>query len=149
MPSAKDLLAAPHPLLAAPSTPVTTFDTELADLVQSMHTAMRELRGVGLAAVQIGVPLRVFVVAAAGFVGTFVNPERVASTGRYRPEEGCLSVPGVWQRPYRPRAVELRWQDTTGAAHTGWFDGFPAHVIAHELDHLDGVLLDDPDTGRW
>ena len=140
------LCTKPAPILHQPSNPVVAFDTDLSDLVDSMIETMTAANGVGLAAVQVGVPLRVYVARPARgseSVNVFINPHLHSAYGWYNPGEGCLSVPGLMLAPPRPRLIHLSWTDLSGASHTAWLDGFAAHVASHELDHLDGILLDD------
>lgn len=108
-----------------------------------MYRAMLDLGGVGLAGVQVGVPLRVFTVGGGGVFDAFINPELIALEGVHRPDEGCLSVPGYWATPSRPEALEVSWCAIDGMPRTGRFTGLAAQIIAHEMDHLDGKLLMD------
>ena len=127
--------------------PVSAFDDTLAALVRDMFEAMYAAPGRGLAAPQVGVGLRVFVVDT-DWMGTdpapmiFVNP---AVINRAKTEavggETCLSIPGKTFDVSRPLWVEMAWQDLDGAAHKGRFEGVQAICICHELDHLDGILV--------
>lgn len=137
------VLLEPAALLHQPSRPVGSFDTQLADLVCNMRTVLAESGGVGLAAVQVGVPLRVFLVDTGSARDVHINPSVREAHGWYRPGEGCLSVPGRRLAPLRPRFVHLQWYGLDGALHSRWYSELYAHIVAHEMDHLDGLLLSD------
>lgn len=139
--SVASLLPESSPVLASPSAPVTTFGADLAALATEMHAVMLLLRGVGLAAPQIGVPLRVFVFEIPGERGAVVNPVLLERHDPYHPEEGCLSVPGRFFAPLRHREVEASWQELDGSYRTRVLTGLLAEIFEHEVDHLDGVLL--------
>jgi peptide deformylase len=141
-----------HPLLQQVAAPVTTFGTrELLELVADMDDTMRALDGAGLAAPQIGVPLRVVIFEVrrnprypdAGEVPytVLVNPE-LTPLGAAMEDgwEGCLSVPGL--RGVVPRHVRLRYRgsDAHGMPVDRTVEGFHARVVQHEVDHLDGIL---------
>lgn len=131
----------PDPVLLAPATPVEVFDAALAGLVADMFPVMRLLNGVGLAAVQVGVPLRVFVYEAEGVSGAMVNPVVLQRWSPYHPDEGCLSVPGRFFRPLRHQVVDVAWREPDGSSRREVFEGLLAEIVEHEVDHLDGVLL--------
>ncbi|MEM7643197.1 MAG: peptide deformylase [Pseudomonadota bacterium] len=126
-------------------------DTDVADLTRDMFDTMYEAKGRGLAAPQVGVSRRVFVMDCAWKEGlpdprVFVNPTIVAAEGQQVNEEGCLSIPGVPRRLTRPRRVVLSF-DGPGGRRDEAFEGFAAACICHEVDHLDGVLiLDHPEA---
>jgi peptide deformylase len=136
------LVVEPSAALLRMSSPVGVFDASLRSLVGEMFVVMRLLAGVGLAAPQVGVPLRVFVYEASGSSGVMVNPVIGARSFPYHPDEGCLSVPGRFFRPLRHRFVDVSWCDVDGTMHRGSFTGLLAEIVEHEVDHLDGVLLD-------
>lgn len=131
----------PDPVLCTPTSPVELFDAALTGLVEEMFPVMRLLNGVGLAAVQVGVPLRVFVFEADGVTGVMVNPVVLRRSLSYYPDEGCLSVPSRFFSPLRHQKVEVIWQELDGSSHTAVFEGLLAEIVEHEVDHLDGVLL--------
>ena len=145
------------PVLATPCAPVTAFDDELARLVDDMFASMYAARGVGLAANQIGVDLRVFVYDCPddderNQVGHIVNPvlELPAAHERTLDEsdEGCLSVPGQWAPLARPDRVVARGVDRSGAPVTVEGTGLLARCLQHETDHLDGYLYVDRLSAR-
>lgn len=139
--SVGSLLVDPAPGLFVPAVPVEVFDDALAGLAAAMFPVMRLLNGVGLAATQVGVPLRMFVYETGEVSGLMVNPVVLQRSVPYYPDEGCLSVPGRFFRPLRHRLVEVSWQGLDGAGRRGRFEGLLAEIVEHEVDHLDGVLL--------
>ena len=111
------------------------------DMIETMHAAP----GIGLAAPQVGVPLRLFVVdlsvgRTASDLQVFVNPEIVERDGMQLEEEGCLSVPGFTATVLRPRRMLVRAADRDGRTRTVDGTGLLARALQHELDHLDGLL---------
>jgi peptide deformylase len=134
------LVCLPDPRLESPSSAVPLFDSSLRELLRDMEKAMLENNGVGLAAIQIGVPLRVFVALIEDRCMSFVNPVLSNQTEWYTATEGCLSIPDALYHPPRPASLSLAWFDSSGAPSTARFVGFAAHVISHEMDHLDGIL---------
>jgi peptide deformylase len=145
----RPIVLVPDPVLRAKAEPVAVFDGGLRDLARDMLETMYEAPGRGLAAPQIGLGLRLFVMDVGWKEGTsdpqvFVNPEIVgASDEVVMREEGCLSIPGRVSRVTRPVEVRLRWRDLDGAEREGTFDGFAATCVQHEVDHLDGILCTD------
>ena len=137
-----------HPALTTPAAPVTAFDGELDDLIRDMIETMYAAPGIGLAAPQIGVPLRVCVIDLSvgkrgGEVITLVNPEFVSRDGIQLEEEGCLSVPGFNATVARPATATVHALDRTGKPITVEGAGLLARALQHELDHLDGTLFLD------
>jgi len=148
--------------------PVTRFDAELRRLADALVDTMLTAEGAGLAAPQVGVPLRLFALAGtyAGVLDpeeehdaeteraaarVLVNPELVLREGSRVDVEGCLSIPGVYTDVERAAGVTLRYQDLDGTWHETVADGLRAKAVQHETDHLDGVLfLDrlDPEVRR-
>ena len=133
------------PVLETPAKTVEKFDEELQKLVEDMFESMYAAQGVGLAAPQIGIGVRVAVIdvsngknAEAKLV--LANPEITHSEGAQREEEGCLSVPGL--RGAVPRFVKIRYRglDLFGKPIDRVAEGFHARVLQHECDHLDGIL---------
>jgi len=137
----------PDPVLHEVCAPVSVFDVALASLTRDMFETMYAATGRGLAAPQVGVTQRVFVMDALWKAETptpmlFVNPEITArSETRVVLDEGCLSLPDQIVPVARPDAVDLRWQDLDGAWHAQQFTGFEAACVQHEIDHLDGILI--------
>lgn len=132
------------PVLRTPAEPVTAFDRELRGLVRSLQATVRAGTGrAGLAAPQIGVPLRVFVYELDGRSGHLVNPRLEPSERRIVADEACLSAPGLWWPLERPYMVTVRARDMFGRPVTLRALGTFARVLQHEADHLDGVLFID------
>ncbi len=134
--------------LTTRAAPVAAFDEELHRLIDDMIETMYAAPGVGLAATQVGVPLRVFVVDTSvgrtnGELITLVNPELVKRDGMQLEEEGCLSVPGFNATVLRPSRVVLRGFDRTGAERMVEGKDLLARAFQHEMDHLDGLLFVD------
>jgi peptide deformylase len=134
--------------LHTPAAPVTRFDDELQRLIDDMIETMYAAPGIGLAAPQVGVPLRVFVVDLS--VGrdraqliTLVNPEFVQREGTQLEEEGCLSVPGFNATVLRPSRVVIQGLDREDNRQTFEGTGLLARAFQHEMDHLDGRLFVD------
>lgn len=139
----------PDPVLREPCALVTAFDDDLADLARDMLDTMYAAPGRGLAAPQVGVPLRLVVMDATWKEGhpaplILVNPEIIwSSNARETYDEACLSIPDRNVSVSRPAEVALRWQGLDGTASEGRFDGFAAVCLQHEVDHLDGILCID------
>lgn len=149
------LLMDDHPTLKLQSDEVSDFATpSLVALVAEMKGIARSRRAWGLAAVQMGVLLRVIVVRDVngdGELHAMVNPTITRTLNRNAPpfREGCLSVsPANWRYVERPAKCEVRWQDTGGEFHTGNFTGKNAMIVQHEIDHLNGVLITDKPAVR-
>ena len=143
------ILITPHPALRRKARPVTPADdAALRALVPRMFATMYDAPGIGLAAPQVGVDLRVVVVDLMADDQprplTLINPHILtASAERATREEGCLSVPGQYADITRPAQVKLRYHDLDGSRHEIEADGLLAACLQHELDHLDGVLFVD------
>lgn len=139
----------PDDVLRTVCAPVTEFDADLAQRSQDMLDTMYDAPGRGLAAPQIGVTARLFVMDVTWKEGTttpqvFVNPKVVATSEETATlDEGCLSIPDQMTPVTRPAQVTLAWQDLQGGAQTGSFTGFAAACVQHEIDHLDGILCTD------
>jgi peptide deformylase len=128
--------------------PVTAFDAELDRLIDDMVDTMYAAPGIGLAAPQVGVPLRVCVIDLSvgkrgGELITLINPEFVLREGLQVEEEGCLSVPGFNATVARPARAVVRALDRSGAERVVEGTGLMARALQHELDHLDGTLFLD------
>src|SRR5262245_46672060 len=137
----------PDPVLLRATPPVTAFDAALAERIAEMFTVMYEEKGVGLAAPQVGWDARVLVLNPAGErkdeTGALavINPRILKRWGKARAEEGCLSFPDIFVEVDRAAGVRLQWQDVKGELHEQDINDFPARIVQHEMDHLDGVLL--------
>lgn len=142
--------------LQRPAEPVTDFTPALDDLIDDMIETMYAAPGVGLAAPQIGVGLRVFVVDLSmgrrrDDVRVMINPRLVAVEGRQFEEEGCLSLPGYTALVHRPRRAVAVGLDRAAREHSLEGDGLLARALQHEMDHLEGRLYVDRLGGarRW
>ena len=138
----KPIVIWPDKVLSRPTAPVTDFGPALQALLEDMMESLREAEGIGIAANQIGVGLRVAWVGRPD--GTFfeiVNPDLLESSEPVTYEEGCLSVPGEFEQTPRFRKVKLRYQDRTGVPTTLEAEDRLAHVLQHEIDHLDGTVF--------
>jgi peptide deformylase len=143
------ILIAPDPRLKAVSDPVTSVDADVRRLAEDMLDSMYAADGIGLAAIQIGVPRRVLVMDLVRKDGRsepriFVNPKILWSskeTALY--EEGCLSVPDIWEDVERPAQIRAEYLDSEGVLQTLEAEGLLATCLQHEIDHLEGVLFVD------
>ena len=136
------------PVLHAPSEPVPVIDDSIHALFEDMVQTMYAAPGIGLAAPQIGVPLRVIVIDLS--VGEdpkqlikLVNPEFVEKTGEQREEEGCLSIPGYGGSPVRPARVVVKGLDPDGTERVYTGTELLARAFCHEIDHVDGLVFVD------
>jgi peptide deformylase len=147
--SLREILILPDPQLRLVSKPVQKIDAETKALVADMFETMYDAPGIGLAAIQIGVPKRVVTMDLAkkddpAEPKVFINPELLwASEEKAAYEEGCLSIPEYYEEVERPARVKLRYQDIDGTQHEVEADGVFATCIQHEIDHLNGVLFID------
>ena len=165
----REILEVPDPQLKQISAPVTAFDDALKSLVADMFETMYDAPGIGLAAVQVGVPLRVLVIdlqepdedaepeectAHGGHSHShqpvkhdprvFINPEILDPSEEHAVySEGCLSVPEIYADVERPAAIRARWQDLDGKVHEEDMTGLLATCLQHEMDHLEGILFID------
>jgi peptide deformylase len=144
----REILKYPDPRLREVAKPVDAVTPEIQALVDDMAETMYESNGCGLAATQIGVNQRVFVVDCAGEdepsdFRVFINPEIVATDGDQLWNEGCLSFPGVSEEIKRAERVRVRALDRAGVGFELEADGLLAVAVQHELDHLNGVLMID------
>jgi peptide deformylase len=122
---------------------VKTFNKELCQILADMKDTVRAENGAGLAAPQIGLPIRVVVIDVEEGFYELVNPKIVAFKGEQTGPEGCLSVKGKQGIVTRPNKVKVEFRDRNGRKHTLTAEGFFARAVCHELDHLDGVLYID------
>jgi len=165
----REIIEVPDPRLKTVSQRVETFDDELKALVADMFETMYAANGIGLAAIQIGLPLRLLVIDlqpedpdAEPEVCTahgdhhhthqptrkeprvFVNPEILDPAEELNTyQEGCLSVPEIYAEVDRPKSCRVRWQDLEGTVHEEQMEGLMAVCIQHEMDHLNGILFID------
>jgi len=161
------MIVTPNPILIQIAEPVKSFDKKLESILSGMKEtllATTDPKGVGLAAPQVGLPLRIFLAKPTdkAQVSTYINPviektsveegilhhTNSARIERAKPKksrgkllEGCLSIPNIWGNVTRKKEVTLVWQDATGKKHKKKFKGFMATVIQHEVDHLNGILF--------
>ena len=138
----------PYPTLRYESKPVTRVDAELKKMIAEMFELMYEANGVGLAANQVDLPLRFFVMNAAGKPDegeeyVFINPVISRPKGSDEKEEGCLSIAGIYAPVTRPAQVHISAYSLQGEELEANLDGLIARVVQHETDHLDGVLFVD------
>lgn len=136
----------PDPRLKKVSTPVESFDQSLRALTDRMFHLMREARGVGLAAPQVGQNVRVFVMNPDGDPAhdrVYVNPVLSDADGEEEAEEGCLSLPKVNINVWRNKMLKITAQDLQGNAFEQTESGYLARIWQHETDHLNGVMLTD------
>lgn len=165
------LVTTPNEILANVSKPVEKFDKKLYQILKEMEETLRNTSdpiGVGLAAPQVNLPIRIFQLRPDenSDVRSFINPEIISISeeandfttqsgrkkkaideGRIPPPkgkrllEGCLSIPNIWGYVQRRKGVNLKYQDENGTTHEEVFTGFPAIIVQHEMDHLNGILF--------
>lgn len=131
------------PILRQKAKRVTRFDESIQQLIDDMIETMRDAPGAGLAAPQVGVPLRIAVIEVEDVVTVVCNPEIVEMEGEYEPEEGCLSVPGYVANVKRAFKVVVKAKNRRGKEIKIKAEDLLAHVLQHEIDHLDGILFID------
>ena len=145
----REIIILPDKRLRLVSEPVKTVDAEVRALVADMFETMYEAPGVGLAAIQIGVPKRIVTADTAKKdeekrPQVFLNPEVVwSSEDKASYEEGCLSIPEYYEEVERPTQVKVRYMDIDGKTQEIEANGLLATVLQHEIDHLNGVLFID------
>lgn len=145
----KPLIILPDPLLRQASKPIERIDIETQRLADDMLETMYDAPGIGLAAIQIGVPRRMLVIDVSREgeekkPQVFINPEIVASSDdRSVYEEGCLSIPDYYAEVERPARVTVKHLDRDGKELLTEADGLLATCVQHEIDHLNGVLFID------
>jgi peptide deformylase len=146
------------PVLRNKTQDITPDYPQLSTIIENMFNTMYNANGVGLAAPQVGLSLRLFVIDCSPMDGTikgdtstekepkmvFINPEKIEEIGEeWAFEEGCLSIPDVRELVMRKPIITLRYRDAAFNEKTETFDGIKARVIQHEYDHLEGVLFTD------
>ncbi|MEM8986572.1 MAG: peptide deformylase [Pseudomonadota bacterium] len=147
----RDIITAPDPRLREVSKPVEAVDDDLRALMDDMLETMYDAPGIGLAAIQIGVPKRVIVMdlarsedGEAPAPRYFVNPEILDPADEMKPyDEGCLSVPEFYEQVDRPATCTVKYLDYDGTPQVLEADGLLSVCIQHEMDHLNGVLFID------
>ena len=149
------IITFPHPTLRRVSKPIKRVDATLKDLIRQMFTLMYGQKGVGLAANQVDLPLRLFIMNLEGKEGAgeefvFLNPVISRHKGSAEAEEGCLSIPGVYGDVIRPKQVRIQGYGIDGKEINVDLTGLAARCVQHEVDHLDGVLFFDrmSESGR-
>lgn len=159
------IVVTPSPILLDRAKKVTHFDRKLHSILSEMEETLRATAdpvGVGLAAPQVGLMLRIFQMkpSSKSGVSNFINPEILKKSSEdiipdftnskkveaKKPKkgkllEGCLSIPNIWGNVSRKKSVILKWQDEKGKHHEKLFTGFSAIIVQHEMDHLEGVLF--------
>jgi peptide deformylase len=141
-----DILQYPDPYLRHEAAPVAAVDDSIRALVGDMLETMYAAPGIGLAATQVGIDKRIAVIDVSESKDdplVLINPEIVGPEGSETSEEGCLSIPDVFEKVTRPECVTLRALDREGNAYELHADGLLAVCIQHEVDHLDGRLFID------
>ncbi len=144
-----------NPVLRKVAEDITPYYPELPQLIADMWETLASSDGIGLAAPQIGKPIRLSVIDLdllsddmpeyKGFRKVFINPHILErdDSATDSSEEGCLSLPGIHEKVVRPKRIRVRWQDEEFNEHEEWIDGYLARVMQHEFDHLDGVMFVD------
>jgi len=143
-----DILTYPDPRLRTVAKKVEKFDKSLQELSENMLYTMYEADGIGLAASQVDVHIRLIVMdisESRDEPRIFVNPEVeiLENKSHFSFKEGCLSVPGFYEEISRPDKIKLSWQDVDGKSHTSFPEGLLTVCIQHEIDHLEGKLMVD------
>lgn len=134
----------PADILRQKTQPVVDFDQSLAEMAQQMITTMIDGRGIGLAAPQVGSLFSMFIAMDDEKPLVFINPEIVGTSVELVPyEEGCLSIPGMYEDVIRPESVAIQAYNEKGKLFRRECDGLLARIIQHEIDHLKGVLFID------
>ena len=143
-----------QPVLRKETEDITADYPNLAELLDNMFQTMYNSDGVGLAAPQVGLDIRLFVIDATPMKEdfpeidvakrVFINPEIIeTSEETIAYEEGCLSVPGIHEKVTRPKSITINYFDENFVEHTDTFDGFFARIVQHEYDHLEGHVFTD------
>ena len=138
------ILEYPDPRLNKVASPVTAFTPEIEKLVRDMAETMYAAPGVGLAATQVDVHKRIIVIDISDTkdqLQVFINPQLLAAEGEAECEEGCLSVPGYYDKVTRAAKVTVRAQDARGESFELTTDGLLAVCVQHEMDHLEGKVF--------
>ena len=142
----REIVQVGDPVLREKCKPVTRFDKELWTLLDDMKETLKNAEGAGLAAPQVGVPIRAVQVDVEEGFFELINPVIVSQKGEQTGPEGCLSVRGKAGTVTRPDKVKVVFSDRNGNRFSLTARGFCARAVCHELDHLDGVLYTDKAT---
>ncbi|MFO0940607.1 MAG: peptide deformylase [Pirellulales bacterium] len=143
-----NIITFPHPTLRYQAKPLRRVDVRLKEIVDRMFRLMYEHRGVGLAATQVGLPIRLFVMNSTGREGdgqevVMINPVISRPRGNEMAEEGCLSLPNINGNVIRAKTIRVNAFTLAGQEINQDFSGYEARIIQHETDHLDGTLFID------
>ncbi len=144
-----------QPVLRKVAEDITPNYPELKELIENMYETLERSEGIGLAAPQVGLPIRVVVINLdiisddlpeyKGYIHAFINPHIVEAddTKTETMEEGCLSLPGIHEPVKRPTRIHVTYMDENFEAHDEWVEGYLARVMQHEFDHLEGRMFID------
>lgn len=155
MDSLLTIITEPSPILHQPAKEVVNFNREITNLIAQMRETMLRHDGIGLAASQIGKPIRLAIIEAKTSgqknspkieipFSILINPKIISAGGkRVREIEGCLSIPGVEVEVERPGSIEIKFQNETGQRQRLFLDGLFSRIVQHETDHLNGLLITD------
>lgn len=148
--SVRNIIKIGNATLRKKSKPVTNFDEELATLLDDMKKTMIEKKGVGIAAVQVGVLRRAIIIEVEeNEYLELINPEILKTKGSVKDSEGCLSIPDFYCDVKRPKYVLVKAFDRKGREFTFEAKDYLARCVCHEIDHLDGILfVDYTDEGK-
>ncbi len=148
------IVAYGDPVLRKKAESISNDYPKLMTIIDNMFKTMYHSQGVGLAAPQVGISIRLFVIdstpfkeddeSADGFKRVFINPELINEEGdKWKFNEGCLSIPGIREDIERKPRLTIRYQDMNFETHIEEFSGIKARIIQHEYDHLEGILFTD------
>ena len=148
------IVAYGDPILRKVAEPISTDYPKLNEIIQNMFDTMKRSSGIGLAAPQIGLSIRLFVVDATpyenderdldGFKQVFINAQILEEEGeKWKCSEGCLSIPGIREDVDRNPNITVRYMDENFVEHTESYTGMRARIIQHEYDHIEGILMTD------
>ena len=146
----RDIVIYPDKRLKLISKKVTSFDNELHTLLDDMYDTMINKKGVGLAAIQVGVDIRALIINIPNDDSDeqpkennleIINPIFIEKSGKEKHQEGCLSIPGIYEDIERAKHVKIEYQDRFGEKHTIEDDDFLAVAIQHEIEHLEGKVF--------
>ena len=144
-----------QPVLRQVAEDITPEYPNLQELIKNMYDTLEQSEGIGLAAPQIGLPIRLVIINLdlisedlpeyKGYIHTFINPHiiEVDSTETDSMEEGCLSLPGLHEPVRRPTRIHVKYMDENFVEHDEWVTGYLARVMQHEFDHLEGKVFID------